>query len=212
MSLHYRHEGRFPAVITAMGEQMANNMDCGHPAWPLGTSTLLGCSVAKSAWGKLFLRILRADIVSVHPLKAPMAFTHLLPGASRRRVAAPPSLPRHHTLLLMCQQTQESSGYPLDGHPCLPGIYGPSQRGIRFIKRSKDCKREPKQENEANVGLARNIKLCPLLRASAHSCLSTYLSTLAITESASTLPSTQPFPAKWTLLNQRGLQIFPGWL
>lgn len=105
MSLHYRHEGHFPAVITAMGEQMANNMDCGHPAWPLGTSTLLGCSVAKSAWGKLFLRILHAEVVSVHPLKAPMAFTHLLPGASRRRVAAPPSLPRHHTLLLMCQQT-----------------------------------------------------------------------------------------------------------
>lgn len=106
-------------------------------------------------------------------------------------------------------QTQESSGYPPDGHPCLPGIYGPSQRGIRFIKKSKDCKLEPKQENEANAGLARNVKPCPLLWASAHSCLSTYLSTLAITESTSTLLTTQPFPAKWTLPHQRGLQIFP---
>lgn len=48
---------------------MTNNMDCSHSAWPLGTSTLPGFSVAKSAWGKKFPRILRAKVVSVHPLK-----------------------------------------------------------------------------------------------------------------------------------------------
>lgn len=48
---------------------MANNMDCGHSAWPLGTSISLGCSVAKSAWWKVFRRILHTEVVSVHPLK-----------------------------------------------------------------------------------------------------------------------------------------------
>lgn len=95
-----------------------------------------------------------------------MAFTHMLPGASRRRVV-PPSLPRFHPLLLMCQQTRESSGYQPDGCPCLPGICGPSRMGVRFIRKSKDCKHEPKQENEANVDLARNAKPCSLPRASA---------------------------------------------
>lgn len=121
----------------------------------------------------------------------------MLPGASRRKGIVPQSLPRHHPLLLVWQQTRES----------LPGICGPYQRGIRFIRKSKDCKHEAKQENEASVGLARNAKLCPLLRGSTHS-----FSPLAVTDSTFPLLNTQPLPPKRMLLNWRGLKILPEWL
>lgn len=137
-----------------------------------------------------------------------VAFTHmLLPGTSRRRGVVPPSLPRHHRLLLMCQQTWESSGYPADSHSHLPRICGPTQRGIRFIGKSRNYKYEPKQENEARVCLKRNSKPCPLLWARAHSGLSPCLSTLATMESTSHLLSTQPFPAEI-----EGTQVFSCWL
>lgn len=70
MSLHCRREGRFPAVITAKGEQMVTNTHCGHSAWPLGTSTsllhdraCLGKTVPKDPT--------HAEVVSAHPLRAP---------------------------------------------------------------------------------------------------------------------------------------------
>lgn len=131
-----------------------------------------------------------------------MAFTHMLPGASTRGLV-PPSLPRRHTLLFMCQQTWESSVHTTRLFPLV--------RDLRTLPKGDQIhqeKHEHKQENVVNVGQTRKAKTCSLLWASAHSCLSSYLST--VTESTSPLPSIQPFTAKWMLLNQRGLQIFLG--
>lgn len=202
MSPHCRREGHCPAVITAKGEQIVTNMGCGHSVWPLGTSTSL-----------LHDRVCSGKIIPEDPacrgsLCSPthstcLAFTHmLLPGTSRRRGGAPPSLPRHHRLLLMCQQTWESSGYPPDRHPHLKRISGPTQRGIRFVRKSRNYKHEPKQENEASVGLNRNSKLRPLLWASAHSGLPIFISTCS--------------HRKHILLPEHpeseGIQVFSHWL
>lgn len=150
--------------------------------------------------GKSFPRMLHAEAVSAHPLRAPVwplpiCCCLALPGEEGTGVDPPPP-PRHHRLLLMCQQTWESSGCAPDSHPHLPGVWGPTQREITFIRKRRNYKYEPKQGNEASVGLNRKSKLCPLLWASTHSGLSTYLSILAATESTSCLLNNQTFPSR----------------
>lgn len=80
-------EGHLPAATAPVGEQMVNNMDCGHSVLPLGTSSLPGCSMTKPAWGKMIMRILHAVIGSVHPLKTPawpLSICHtVLPGEEK---------------------------------------------------------------------------------------------------------------------------------
>lgn len=194
--LHCQCEGHFPAVI-----QPREGRSDKCELWPLRVVPWHFHFHDRVCLGK----IIPQDPACRGSLCSPTqsTFTHLLlPGTSRRRGVVPPTLPRHHRLLLMCQQTWESSGCPPDRHPHLLRICGPTRGGITCIRERRNYKYEPKQENEA-----RNSKPCSLLWASAHSSLPNYLSTLAATESTSCLLSIQTFPAE-----SEGIQVFSFWL
>lgn len=178
---------------------MADNTDCGHSEWPLGTSTVPSCSMAKSVWESLFPSTLHAEVLAVHPLKYLCGFTHMVPGAPMSRGVVPPSLPRCHPLLLMCQQRAR---VPARWLSLLPGIYGPSQMKSGSLERARTAnmnlsKKRPTWDGPKYKGLC-----CPMGKCSL---MSLHLSVSPGSDrSTSPLRSTQPSTANWMLLNKRG--------
>lgn len=173
---------------------------CGPLALPL-------CYSMKSLLGKIISKDAACRGSLCSPTQSTcVAFTHLLlPGTARRRG----NRSRSPTT---SQTSQAAAHVPADmgelwvctrqPYP-LPRVWGPTQREITFIRKRRNYKYEPKQGNEASVGLNRKSRLRPLLWESALSGLSTYLSPLAGTESTSCLLTSRLF-----LAESEGIQVF----
>lgn len=152
--------------------------------------------MTEPAWGKPFPRMLRAEVVSAHPLGAPtwpspICCCLALPGEEK-------TFPHRFPDITGCCSCASRHGelWVCSTQPSPPAEELWIYRGIRFIRKRRNYKYEPKQEHEASVGLNRNSKPCPLLWASVHSVLPSYLSALAAMESASCLLSIQTFLAE----------------
>lgn len=127
---------------------MADNTDCGHSEWPLGTSTMPSCSMAKSVWESLFPSTLHAEVLTVHPLKYLCGFYPYGAWCSQEQRSSSPitsqmSSPAAHV-------PAESSGTSQMAVPASWDLWAlPNE--VRLTGKSKDCKHEPKQE-ETNMG------------------------------------------------------------